>query len=114
MARTDITVQDIPANAELEATYEAANVDGNMFANTGEQLVHIKNGATDVQVTVTTPATQAGLAVDDLVFTVTASEERIVGFLSPGTFNQASGADAGKVYIDYDDVTNVTIAVLKP
>lgn len=115
MARTAITIQDIPENAGLAATYEAANVDGNMFDNLGDEIIHVKNGgAGAINVTLPTPATQAGLAVADLVVAVPAGAERLIGRLSPGTFNQPSGADEDRVYLDYDVVTSVTVAVLRP
>ena len=115
MARSDITVQTVDENAGTQVTYEAANVDGNAYPNTGSEIVHVINGSGgSITVTAVTPATQAGLAIADLAVAIPAGEDRFIGRLSKKTFNQPSGADADKVYLDYSSVTSLTVAVLRP
>lgn len=111
MARTALTVQDV-VRTGLEATYAAANGDGNSFNNTGREILHIKNGATDCVVTVQTPRTVDGQAVTARTVTVTATEERFIGPFPPAIFNQG-GSNGDVVFVDYDDVSNVTVAVIR-
>ena len=115
MARTAIVAQQIAATG-LNPSYEAANVDGNSFANDGNSILHVKNGSAGaINVTLQTPQTVAGLDVAEAVVAIPAGEERFIGALRPATFNRPVGAvDAGMVYVDYDDVTSVTVAVLEP
>lgn len=113
MARSAITAQKVVATG-LELTTEAANSDGNMFTNTGRQILFVDNGSeSDVKVTIQTGAKYGGLDVSDREVTVTAGEARYIGKLSPAVYNQTSGDDEGKVYVDYDAVTTVTVVVLE-
>lgn len=109
MARTELTIQTI-SRAGLEATTTAAIADGHKFKNDGRlTLLHVINGATDVIVTIQTAATVDGKAVADDTVTCTASEERFIGPFPAEIYNQTDGM----VYIDYDDVSNVTVSVLR-
>lgn len=115
MARTVLAAQQIVATG-LEPVYTAANADGHFFENDGNTILHVKNGSgADVDVTLQTPATQGGLAVAEQVVTVTAGEERFIGRLLPALYNRPTGgADAGKVYVDFEAVDTVTVALLEP
>lgn len=107
MARTSITTQAI-VDTGLEATFEAANADGNAIPGDGTTILHVVNGSgADVDVTIQTGGTYHGKAVADTVVTVTAGEERLIGRFKPALYNQASD---GLVYIDYESVTSVTVA----
>lgn len=117
MAESALTVQNI-ASTGLEATYAAANVDGNYFADdgTGRTFLHVKNGdASDKTVTIETQV--ATLAVDgygtlaraDFTCTVTAGEERMIGPFPPTAFKDSSGY----VHATYSAVTSVTVAAIK-
>lgn len=113
MARTALTVEDGLA-AGLNATYNAAHADGNMFDNNGHVIFHVKNeNAAALAVTVQTPFQQDGLDLAEGGGSVPASEERFFGPFSPQSYNQKSGTDIGKVYIDTDIQASVTIAVIK-
>lgn len=114
MARTTITAQN-PVAAGITPTYEAANVDGHMFTNTGYEILHVKNNnAGALTVTLQTALTIDGLAVADRTVTVAAGAEKLISALSPHYYNQAAGsADANKVYVDYSLTASVTVAVLK-
>ena len=111
MARTALTVQPM-ARTGLEATYGAANGDGHSFQNDGRTFLHIKNGATDCVITVATPRTVDGQAVTPRTVTCTADEERFIGPFPPSLFNQM-GAAGDVVHVDFDDVSNVTVAALR-
>lgn len=113
MARTAITIQS-PVVAGIVPTYEAANADGHMFTNTGTEILHIKNGSgSSINVTLQTGLTIDGLAVADRTVAIAAGAEKMMSGLATQYYNQTSGADAGKVYIDLSAVTTVTLAVFK-
>jgi len=109
MPRVALAVQQI-GRTGLEPTYAAAETDGNSWNNSGAEFLHVKNGATDVIVTVPVGVSVDGQAVTNRTVTVPGTEERMIGPFPPGLFNQANGAEA---HVDYDDVTNVTVAVVR-
>lgn len=111
MARSALTVQPI-GRTGITPSYANANADGNSFANSGREFLHIKNGATDCVVTVQTPRTVDGQAVTSRTVTVTASQERMIGPFPPAIFNQG-GSLGDVVHVDYDDESNVTVAVFR-
>ena len=114
MARENMAIQQI-ATTGLEPAYTAADqTDGHKFLNNGRIFIHVVNGATAANITVTTPYTRDGLALDDLVVNVPVSEDRMIGPFKPSTYNQPAGhTDAGHVYVDVDDDSNVTLAVIQ-
>lgn len=111
MARVAITVQQI-SRTGLEETLEAAQTDGNSWNNTGKEILHIINGATDVLITVATPRGVDGQVTTSRVVTCSANEERFIGPFPPEDFNQR-GALGDIVHCDYDSVANVTVAVIR-
>lgn len=115
MPRSALTAQSIVASG-LKATYSAANAAGHSFPNDGLSILHVKNGGAGAcQVTVQTPATVAGLAVEDKVISIPAGEDWFIGRLQPVAFNRPTGAaDPNQVYVDFDQVTSVTLALLQP
>lgn len=109
MARTSLTVQEV-ALAGITLSFEAANADGNSFANDGNVILYVKNGdASSHTVTIPTPATVGGMAVEDLTVSVPAGGEKVVGPFPTHVFNQSGGV----VYVNYDAVTSVTVAAIK-
>jgi len=109
MAYTAITVQ-VPTIAGTEPTYTAATLtDGDDFLNSGKEFIHVVNGGgSPCVVTVPTPATVKGLAVEDKTVSVPAGEERMIGRFDPGLYNQS-----GRCRVEYDQVTTVTVAVFR-
>ena len=118
MARTVLTVQDI-ARTGLEAVYAAGDdVNHHSFDNSGENvLLHVKNGATAVVVTITTPNDIDGLVLPDRIVTVGATTERMIGPFPNslyGTIDTDPDPDIDPaIFVDLDDATNVTLAALK-
>lgn len=109
MARTDLALQTL-SYAGITPAYEAGNVDGHMFNNRGRQFVVVKNGsAAAINATFVTPVTVGGRAVADDVVAVAAGGEKMIGPFEERTFNQSSGADVGKVYVDLSAVASVTV-----
>ncbi len=114
MARTALTVQTL-AQASIAPSYAAVDQpNGNYFANDGRTFLHIKNtNAAQRTVTVKTNRTLAGLTLPDQTFVVPATTgDKMAGPFDQSVFNQ-SGADAGRVFVDYDAGANVTIAVIQ-
>jgi len=108
MAASEITIQPI-SRSGLTPSYEAANADGNYFANSGNEFFHVKNGDSSPHtVTIQTPNTVDGLEIADRVVTVPATSEKMIGPFPAGTYNDGSG----NVNLSYDDITSMTIAVL--
>lgn len=115
MARTALTVNEITRTGiDDAATQAAANADGHAFYNGGDVFLVVENtNASTRTVTVVSTRTIDGLAVADLTVDVAQNERQIVGPFAPQNFNQQSGADAGKVYVNFDAVTDLTIAAYR-
>lgn len=115
MAYIDLTTQVI-SKSGIVPTYAAATLaDGNKFRNTGKEFIHVVNaGGSACIVTMVTPAQISGLDIEDKIVTVAAGSEQMIGTFEPSLYNQAAGAtDAGKTYIKYNQVTTVTVAVIR-
>jgi len=116
MPRT-VIVEDVVAIAGVAETFVAADqANGMMFVNAGSQLIHVKNTNVATRtVTFTTPATRAGLAIADPAIVIPANTgDLLIGKFPTAVYNQQSGADKGKVYLDFDADTGVTIALVNP
>jgi hypothetical protein len=116
MAYNSLSIQTIIKDG-LEPVYGTATLtDGDRFRNSGKEFVHVINGGgSPCLVTIPTPATISGLDIEDKVVTVPAGEDRMIGTFEPGLYNQpAGGTDAGELYVEYDQVTTVTVAVIRP
>ncbi len=108
-----LTVEDTGVGANsLTPTFVAAAGGGDTVVNDGRIMLYIKNGdASPITVTITTPVSlRGGIAVDDPVTTVPATDEEIIGPFDPTLFNAADGTG---VAIAYSAVTSVTIAVIR-
>lgn len=116
MAYTSLTPQIVIKDG-LVPTYAAATLtDGDRFRNTGKEFIHVINGtATPCLVTVPTPAQVSGLDIEDKVVTIAGNTDRMIGTFEPGLYNQPTGGtNAGDCYITYDQVSSVTVAVIRP
>jgi hypothetical protein len=106
LATTDTTL------AGVAVTYGAADAaNGNYFVNTGEQLLHVKNGSgASITVTVVSVPCSHG-RTSDVTVTVPASGDRIIGPFPNELFNQV---DTNQVNVNFSAGTSVTVAVIKP
>lgn len=109
MARDEITVQTT-TRAGITPSYQAiAAVNDGMFVNDGEVTLHVKNASgSTASLTFVTPATvlSDALAVADATGSVADGAEKVFGPFPTAWFNQPSGDDIGKVYVDTDqDIT---------
>jgi len=109
MAATELTVQTM-TSAGLEATFTAANADGNFFENNGRTFIWIKNGdVSDHSIVIDSPGACDQGFYHDVTVVVAAGEERLIGPFTTARFNDTNG----NVNVTYSAVTSVTIAVVK-
>lgn len=111
MARSNLTVNTVVQSGINLPSGTAGTSDGHMFANDGSVFIHAKNGNAGARTVVfVTTNTEAGLAYSDLTVSVqgsgTASGEKYLGPFPVGVFNQVTGADTGKVYINFTSTGN--------
>jgi hypothetical protein len=109
MAASQVLVQQL-VNTGLEATYEAANVDGNYFVNNGQTIFYLINAqvvAKTITITSLIPDNY-GITHNETI-TVPASSSTVINFMSKHRFNDANNL----VNITYSGVTTLTVAALK-
>jgi hypothetical protein len=111
MARVSTTTQRIVATG-LAPVMTAPTVDGDVV-DSGAVAVLVTNASGgSINVTAQTPATQSGLAVAEQIVAVAAGTTKLIGPFPAGTYARTSGADAGRVYVDYSSQASVTRAVV--
>lgn len=113
MARTSVTTQVI-TRAGLNVAMTAPVADGDIIDGGNTILVVNNGGGASITVTVQTPYTVEGQAVEELTVSVPAAGTREIGPF-PGIFKQPADASVGpgRVLVDYSSVTSVTRAVKK-
>lgn len=111
MARTVVSAQNTSANSGINPlSYEAANVDGNSVVNNGRRIAVVVNNDTAAHtVTQITGGTASGLDVTDPTVSIAAGDTAILGPWPP-IYHQP---DSNEVWLDYDAVTSVDIAVVE-
>jgi hypothetical protein len=111
MARVSVTTQPV-VRTGLNPALTGPTVDGDII-DAGRVALWVDNAsAGSVSVTVQATASQDGLDLQNLVVAVPAGERRLIGPFPQRTFGRSTGADAGRVYVDYSAVTSVTRAVI--
>lgn len=112
MARTALTAQ-ATSTAGLKPTYAAANADGHMFTPESGRVLHVKNGGgSPITVTVQAEVSLDGLVLPDRTVSIPTSEERLIGPFAGAVYMQRTGANKGKVYVDFSAVASVTVALI--
>src|SRR5690606_28115025 len=106
----ELTVQVITrVDGGLEPTYAAADSGGDTVRDVRNLFLHVRNGdASPHTVTIVTPGTVGGLAIEDYTSTVPAGEERLIG-----PIGELFRASTGLASISYDGVTDVTVAAFR-
>lgn len=115
MARTALATQTPTTEPSAALTLSAANADGHSIDGGGDVILLVVNGSGgDVDITITTPNTDSdGNAIADKVVTTGNGETWAFGPFPPAVYDQPTGAtDAGKVYVDFELVTSVTVAAI--
>ncbi|PZG18981.1 hypothetical protein C1I95_12445 [Micromonospora craterilacus] len=112
MARENVATQQI-TRAGLDPDLTPATADGDVV-DAGQVALWVANGGgSAITVTVVATATQDGLAVANLVRSVPAGEQRLIGPLPARTFAVPQGEpDAGRVHVNYSAVVDVDRAVI--
>jgi hypothetical protein len=111
MARTLITVQEVSRDG-ISASYVSFDqANGMEFDCTGREHVHIKNtNASGRTLTIDTPGTIDGQAVANRTVAIPGTTgDKKIGPFPPALYAQANG----RVYLDIDVGTNVTIGVFR-
>ena len=114
MARVDLSVQTTDRDGIVVAYTEVTAANDCMFPNDGKVEVRVANASgSTANLVFVTPATvlSDALAIADRTATVEDGSEKTLGPYPTATFNQPSGADVGKVYLDTDQT--ITVAVVK-
>lgn len=105
----NLSVQKI-TQAGVGPTYGAAAAGGDSFPNDGHMLLHVKNGAAaSITVTVKSPTVCDQGVSHDLVITIPATSDRMIGPFPSKRFNNKTGY----VDITYSAVATVTVAALQ-
>ena len=105
----ELTVQNVSVGASLTPEFTAAASGGDSFANTGKILLYIKNEAVASRtVTIASQVECNQGETHNVVVTVPASSEEMVGFFSINRFNDSDG----EAQITYDDEADVTVAAI--
>ncbi|MFK7695405.1 hypothetical protein [Paenibacillus sp. HJGM_3] len=113
MPRTAIPIQTNNFQGGANVTLGAADsVNGMQFPNDGDTTLMVRNaGGSAITVTVVSVPDEAG-RTGDLALSVTAGGVAIFGPFRPAWWNQ-SGADAGKVNVNFSSATSVTVGAIK-
>ncbi len=110
MSRVALTVQNVVLTGLVPVLTAGDDTNNHIFSNDGRAFLYVVNGATDVVVTVSPGLVRSGLNLEDLVVTVAANTERMIGPFPVADFNQAGTSN---VHVDIDDDTNVTLAAIR-
>ena len=114
MPRVDLSVQTTDRDGIVVAYTEVTAANDCMFPNDGKVEVRVANASgSTANLVFVTPATVLSdeLAVADKTGSVADGAEKTFGPYPTATFNQPSGADVGKVYLDTD--VTITVAIVK-
>lgn len=109
------TAQTVSTTIITPTMNTITSTDGIAISNNGDMILYITNDAlTSVNVTITVPYEPiSGLdLVTDLSATIGAGESRAWGPFDPTYFNEASGANKGRMIIKASDTASVTVAAL--
>jgi hypothetical protein len=113
--RDTITSTTIATTGTLQ-TLGAASGDGQKVTNNGDMFLVIANSYTDtVTATLVTGGTVSlgngvTAAIADVDVPLAAGQTKIIGPFTTGVFNQPSGADKGKLYINWNSAVTGTVA----
>lgn len=105
-----LVAQDM-SRAGLKVVYSAAASGGDNFVNDGRQFIHCKNNhSVAISVTLSTPITVDGLAVNARTFTVPPGAETYAG---PWPVNYYNNSEK-KASITYSVATAFSLAIITP
>lgn len=111
MARVSLATQKVTA-AGLAPALTAPTVDGDVIDSNDAAVMVTNASGASINVTIQTPATAAGLAVEERIVAVAAAATKLIGPFPREIYGQPSGADKGRVYINYSAQASVTRGVV--
>lgn len=95
----------------ITVSLSAASGDGHSFLNTGDTFVMITNSYTDtITPTFVTPGQVGGLNIEDVSVAISAGQTKLIGPFAIGLFNQPSGSDKNRVYLNWNATVTGTVA----
>lgn len=116
LARGTLTATDLtPSGSTVSLTQ--SNSDGHKFSNSNKQFIMATNAHTaTVTMTIVTGGQVGGYDISDITVAVGAGASVLAGPFPTHIFNQPSGSDAGKIYVNWDSSvaavsSSVTIGV---
>jgi len=111
MARGELSVFDCSRDGVAFSMTAADDTDGHQFINDGRTIILALNTGTAATLTFQTPGTVDSQAIGDrdVSINIHATEHDAIGPWPPGKYNQSDG----KVYIDVDDDTDLTLMALR-
>lgn len=116
----DVITSTIVLNTGITQTLSAASGDGHKFVNSGKNIIVVNNTTGDtITMTIVTGGTYGGIALADVDVSIDNNDTALIGPFNGNVFNQLSGADAGYVYLNWNDeitgtvANSVTLAVYK-
>jgi hypothetical protein len=116
MARSNIALQSVGSfgGALADTAFGAADTLGSYIANNGNVIVQVKNASgSPINVTIASvPDSDGRTRGTGDVTAVADGKTATFGPFRPDLFNQ-SGADLGRIYIDYSAVGSVTVAAIQ-
>ena len=110
MTTTLTILTPVPTAGALIAE-EACTELGDQVANDGRTLLYFRNGngATTYNITLATGATVAGMAIDNIAFTLAPGVMKVIGPFEPRYWNDANGY----IQITYDAVTDLVLRAIR-
>lgn len=114
MARTALTVHQIVRTGLVDPAATTGTADGHMITNDGAIFLEFTNAVASARsVTIQTPATLMGKAVEDEVLIIPASALRHkCGPFEIALFNRPrGGSDPGTFYLDYPTGQHADLSV---
>jgi hypothetical protein len=102
--RVDVVPTQISRAGVKTPTETTGTAEGLMFANNGYCWIEVRNSDADnpYSVTIVTTATVDGKVVEDIVKSIPKTETWTFGPFPVDVYNKQSGADAGKVYVNFE------------
>lgn len=110
LTRGSLTATDLTPSGST-VSLSTANGDGHKFTNTNNEFVMVTNDYTaTITMTIVTGGDIGGYDIDDVDVAVSASNSVLAGPFPTHIFNQTSGSDAGKVYLNWNATVTGTVA----
>jgi hypothetical protein len=104
---TPVTIVD----SAITQTLAAASGDGHKFRNNGREIIVVSNGYTaTITMTIVTGGSVGGHSIDDVDVTLTVGATKMAGPFRTAIFNQPSGSDAGRIYLNWNATVTGTVA----